>query len=461
MRTNKNLNLTEGNISKLLTTLTIPMIFGMLGIVIFNLSDTYFVGKLGTVQMAALTFTFPVVLVINSINHGLGIGASVVISRAVGEYDKKKVKRLSTDSLTLGVLFSVIAVIIGELTIEPLFTMLGADENIMPYIIEYMQIWYAGAPFVVIPMVGNNAIRALGDTKTPSIVMMVSAATNIILDPILIFGLGFIPALDVAGAAIATVISRAFTCCFAIYVLVIREKVIILESTTFKRVIESWKTILYIGIPNAVAKMIIPIGAGIITGLVATFGTEVVAGYGIATRIEFLALSIVMSLASVIPVFVGQNFGAGRLDRIREGVVMSEKFSILFGILLYGLLALLARPISYLFTQEKEVSDVVVLYMWIVPLGYTFQGVLQILNGALNAIHQPIKASAINLTQMLVVYVPMAFWASKQFGIIGILSSLIASYFVVGILSHFMFKKSIDDLAAKEMRMFGLTSHNG
>jgi len=410
--------------------MTIPMIFGMLGIVAFNLADTYFVGKLGTIPMAALTFTFPVVLVINSINHGLGIGASAVISHAVGEQDDVKVKRLSTDCLSLGILFSLIAVIIGELTIEPLFRALGADETIMPIIVEYMTIWYAGAPFIVIPMIGNNAIRALGDTKTPSIVMMVSAATNIILDPILIFGFGPFPELGVTGAAIATVISRGLTFCFAMYVLAIREKVITFNRVKIQVILESWKTILYIGVPNAIAKMIIPLGVGIITGLVATFGIEVVAGFGVATRVEFLALSVVMALSSVIPVFVGQNFGANKLKRIEKGVKMSEQFSILFGFLMYGLLFILARPISHLFTQEKIVSDTVVLYLRIVPLGYTFHGILQILNGALNALHQPIKASLLNLTQMLVVYIPLAVWSSKTFGIVGIFVSLVASYFI-------------------------------
>jgi Na+-driven multidrug efflux pump len=262
----------------------------------------------------------------------------------------------------------------------------------------------------------------------------------------LIFGFGPFPELGVTGAAIATVISRGLTFCFAMYVLAIREKVITFNKVKIQVILESWKTILYIGVPNAIAKMIIPLGVGIITGLVATFGIEVVAGFGVATRVEFLALSVVMALSSVIPVFVGQNFGANKLKRIEEGVKMSEQFSIVFGILMYGLLFVLARPISHLFTQEKIVSDTVVLYLRIVPLGYTFQGILQILNGALNALHQPIKASLLNLTQMLVVYIPLAVWSSKTFGIVGIFVSLVASYFIVGTIGHYLFKSSLKNI---------------
>jgi len=450
MKTRNSRSLTEDNVGKLLVDLTMPMILGILGMVAFNLADTYFVGKLGTGQMAALTFTFPVILVLNSINHGLGIGASSVISKAVGEKNREKVMRLSTDALTLGLIFAIIAAVIGELTIGPLFKLLGADASTMPHITTYMRIWYAGVPFIVIPMIGNNVIRALGDTKTPSIVMMVSAFANIILDPILIFGLGPFPELNVAGAAIATVIARGLTFGFALYVLIVREKVVTLDFVKLKTVLESWKTILYIGLPNAIAKMIVPIGAGIITGMIASYGTETVAGFGIATRVEYFALTIAMALSSVIPVFVGQNFGAKRIDRIIEGVVKSERFSIVSGIVIYLLLVVLARPLSYLFTSDKAVSDTVVFYLRIVPLGYGVQGILLILNGAFNALHRPLEASAINLVQMLVVYVPLAMATSKAFGIAGIFVSLVVSYLVVGLPAHILFKKKVQGLAHKE-----------
>ena len=178
---------------QVLRKLTIPMIFGILGMVAFNLADTYFVSQLGVLQVAALSFTFPVVLVIGSLNMGIGIGASVVISNAVGGKAYDKVKRLSTDGLSLGVVISVTIMIVGMLTIEPLFRLLGADDATMPYIVEYMRVWYIGVPFVVIPQIGNNAIRALGDTKTPSIIMLIAAGMNVVLDPLLIFGIGFFP----------------------------------------------------------------------------------------------------------------------------------------------------------------------------------------------------------------------------------------------------------------------------
>lgn len=448
MKSKRN-DLTQGDIAKTLTKLTIPMIFGIFGIVAFNLADTFFVGQLGTSQMAALTFTFPVVLVLNSLNHGIGIGASAIISRAVGENDQNKIIRLSTDSLSLGFTFAVIAMILGQLTIHPLFKLLGADDVVMIHIVDYMRIWYAGVPFIVIPMIGNNALRALGDTKTPSIVMMVAAGVNIVLDPLLIFGIGIFPELGVSGAATATVIARFTTFTVSIYMLAIREKVISLKLIHFKTLMESWKKILFIGLPNAISRMIMPFGMGIITGLISGFGTSAVAGYGIATRIEYFALSIIAALSSVIPVFVGQNFGAKKIDRIKTVVVKSEKFSIISGFLIASLFMLAARPLSYLFTESEVVSDTIVIYLKIVPLGYAFYGVIQIVNGALNALHKPFKAASINVAQMLIIYVPLAIITSRYFGIKAIFMSLVASYFIMSLISHVTINKTISSLSKK------------
>jgi putative MATE family efflux protein len=422
------------------------MIFGILGMVAFNLADTYFVSQLGVLQVAALSFTFPVVLVIGSLNMGIGIGASVVISNAVGGREQNRVKRLSTDGLSLGIFISVIIMIVGMLTIEPLFRLLGADSATMPYIVEYMRVWYIGVPFVVIPQIGNNTIRALGDTKTPSIIMLIASGMNVVLDPLLIFGIGVFPQMGVTGAALATVIARATTLVFALYILVRRERVVSTKLVRLREIFASWKSILFIGVPNAIAKMIIPIGAGIITSLIASYGPEAVAGYGIATKIEYFAVSVITALVSIIPVFVGQNFGAKNMGRIKNGMITSEKFSVINGIVLFAVLAIFAGPIAHLFTSDENVVRIITLYLQIVPIGYIFMGIVLIVNAAYNALKKPIKAAAFNLIQMMAVYVPLAILTSQYFGIYAIFISLVASYVIVGIAAHISLKKDLNRL---------------
>jgi len=432
---NSRATLTTGDVKTILFNKTIPMVFGILGLIVFNIVDTYFVSRLGTGQLAALTFTFPVVLVLNSVALGIGTGTVAALSRVIGKGDTPRIKRIATDSLSLGLVVVFVFVVFGLLTIKPLFTMLGATSEVMPYIESYMRIWYLGVLFVVIPMVGNNSIRAMGDTKTPGLVMMIAAVVNIILDPILIFGLGPFPRLEVAGAAIATVIARMTTFTVALYVLIIREKVVELKKVPFDEVLESWKTILFIGLPNAMAKVIMPIGIGIITGLMARESIEAVAGYGVAAKIERFATLFVISLSVVMTPFVGQNLGAQKFDRIRESIRLSYGFSIISSLILYGILSIASKPIGALFSKDPQVINVVVLYLMIVPLGYGFQGIQHISISILNALHKPFQATGIAIMQMFIIYVPLAIIGSKLAGIKGVFAALVISYVISSVVA--------------------------
>lgn len=436
MQQGNKAQLTSGKVESLLLKLTIPMIFGMVGLVVFNLVDTYFVGRLGTDQLAALTFTFPVVLVVNSLALGLGIGTSSVISKAVGEGDNHRVQRLATDSLILAILLVIIFITLGILTIEPVFKSLGVNSHIMPFVKEYMRIWYLGVVFVVVPMVGNNAIRALGDTKTPGIIMMISAGLNVILDPLLIFGVGPFPELGIGGAAIATVLARALTFLAAAYVLVIREKIVIFEKAEISEIIASWKQILFIGLPNALTRMVIPIASGVITSLIASYGTKAVAGFGVATRIEFFALALVSALSTVIGPFVGQNWGSKEFERVRRSIKFSEKFSVISSLALFVLLAIFAGQIGWIFNKDTEVIRTISIYLRIVPIGYGLQGIILISTSVLNVFKKPLHAAALTITQMFIIYLPLAFLGSKLFGITGIFAALALSNIVTGIMAH-------------------------
>ncbi len=173
-----NSKLTEGPIVPTLIKLTLPMILGIVSMVAFNLIDTMFVGRLGDDELAAISFTFPVVMVVGGIAMGLGIGISAVVSKAIGEKNQEKVIRFTTDGLLLALLIVAIFAIIGILTIDPLFTLLGVNDKIMPLVESYMSIWYLGVIFIIVPMAGNNAIRATGDTVTPSIIMITAAGIS-------------------------------------------------------------------------------------------------------------------------------------------------------------------------------------------------------------------------------------------------------------------------------------------
>ena len=430
---------------KILVKMTIPMVVGVIGMVLFNLADAFFVGRLGTTELAALSFTFPVVLVIASLALGLGMGASAVISLAIGEGDRHKVKRLTTDSLLLALLVVAFFVVLGLVTIDPVFRLLGATPEVLPLIRQYMNIWYFGMIFVVVPMVGNNAIRATGDTKTPAAIMLLAAAVNFVVDPVLIFGLGPFPRLELAGAAISTVCSRAITMLVALYVLGRRDKMLTLELPSLAALLNSWKKILYIGLPTASTRMIVPLTTGVITGLMARSGPAAVAGYGVSARIEFFSLAVLRALSVVLAPFVGQNLGANKLKRVITGIRYSKGFSLIWGTAMYLLLLILAPPIASIFSQNPEVRSIIVLYLRIVPLGYGLQGVTLLCAATMNVLNKPLQAAGLVIAQMFVFFIPLAYAGSSLFGPSGIFGALALAYLVAGIAAHFVLNRFLAD----------------
>ena len=426
--------LTEGNITKLLTRLSLQMMVGMISMVIFNLVDTFYIGQLGKNELAAMSFTFPVVLVVQSISLGLGMGTSSVVSRAIGKGDTSKVKRLSTDALFLAAIIVALAAIIGELTITPLFTLMGADSDILPLVKEYMHIWYIGVIFVVFPMVGNNIIRATGDMKTPAIIMTFAAIANMILDPFLIFGIGPFPEMGLAGGALATVLGRASTLLFAMSILIKRE-LITFKKLTIKELFTSWKQILFVGVPAALTRIINPLTLGIITRIVSIYGTAAVAGFGVATRLEMIVLMIIRSLAAVMIPFTGQNWGSGKFRRVSEAVKKVYKFSLFWSVIAYGCLYFTSTLMAGLFNKDPVVISTVVIYLRIIALTYGFQGILLLSSSVLNAIGKPIHAIVLSLLRLLGLYIPLALIGSSMFGLKGIFAGGAVANLVSGIIA--------------------------
>ena len=441
-------DLTQGSVVRSLVRLTLPMMLSIISMVAFNLIDTYFIGKLGERELAALTFTFPVIMVVFSIIQGLGIGATALIARSIGKGDRKKAARETTDSIALTLLLTGFFVLVGLLTLEPTMRLLGADGEAAAMSAEYMRIWYFALFFVSVPFVGNSAIRATGDASTPTYIMLFAVIVNAILDPILIFGyLGF-PALGLEGAAIATAISRFLTMVFSFYILIKRDKLITFEIPTREVLSGCWKSILYIAIPSGLGRIVVPVATGVVTALLASYGEFTVAAYGIGTRLEFLANSVIFALAASIGPFVGQNLGKGRLDRVRESVKVSNRFALVWGFFAWLVLGVFSRPIASVFNNHEEVIQTVQLFLWIVPAGFGLQGVLSIINSQLNTVNKPVHASLIIVTQMLVLGIPIIYLGGNLGEVRGIFIGLAITYAVGGILSL-----AVNNRVIKEIEM--------
>lgn len=430
---NNNRDLTQGDINGHIKRLTIPMIFGILGIVIFNLVDTFFVGLIGTNELAALSFTFPIVLTMHSLTMGISTGVTAVVSRQAGRNEPEKLKALVFDSMVISLIMVVLFIGLGFIFIKPVLTFMGADSVLMPIILTYLYIWLPGLIFVIFPMVGNGIIRALGDTKTPGIVMMIAATVNAILDPLFIFGIGPFPEMGVAGAALATIIGRFVTFIIALYILIKRDKVLAMQKRKFKDMLFNWKEIFIVGVPAAFSRIILPVGTGIITGLVAAYGVSEVAGFGVAVKLENLLILITNALASIIVPLAGQNIGARKFERVREAYKKSNIATLVIQAGVFVLVMFLAPILARLFSKDPEVIRIAALYLRIVAVAYGMKGIIILGAAMLNVMRRPFLAAGVNIGQMFVLFIPLAWLGNKFFEITGIFAALAISL-VIGAL---------------------------
>ncbi|MGL1902575.1 MAG: MATE family efflux transporter [Fibrobacterales bacterium] len=439
-------DLTTTPVGKSLASMTLPMIVGIGGMILFNLIDTWFVAQLGPLHLAAMSFTFPITLFAGGLALGLGTGATAVISRAIGTKDTAKVNRTTVDALLLSLIIVSLFILIGFLTMDPLFRLLGSESDTIHLVKDYMTIWYGGALFVVVPMVGNSAIRATGDIKTTSAIMMIAIVINFILDPLLIFGYGPFPRMEMEGAALASVIARATTFIASLLVLRYKHKMLTFIRPTFQELVQSWKGILYIGLPSATTKLIIPISMGVVTRMVAQYGTNAVAGFGVASRIEALAIMVFMALSAVTVPFTGQNFGAGHFVRIKEAALKSSLFALIYGFALFLLFFSAGESIAALFDNTPSIVAVTNLYLFIVSLSYGLAGILMVNSSTFNGLNQPMPTLYLAIVRMVAFYIPFAYIGSHLFGLAGICIGIALANALTGAWAHFWLKQTLNRL---------------
>ena len=419
------------------------VMLGSIATMTFQLADAYFVAQLGTQNLAALALTFPVVMILHAIAIGLGTGVTAVISRAYGRGDMERARVLTTDSITLGFAIALVFAVVGHATMDPLFRVMGTTEAMLPLVESYMDVWYYGMPFMVVPLIANAVIRAFGDAKFPSMIMATSAVLNIVLDPILIFGAFGIPAMGLQGAAVALLLSRLVTLTASLAVLHYRLHALDYRRPTMARLKESWAALLHIGLPATGTQMISPVSSAILTSLVASYGATAIAAYGVAIRIEMFALILTMALSISIAPFVGQNAGSGQMHRVRNALSFSNKVAMLYGLAVAVLLAVAGRLIVGGFSNDASVVDVATAYMWIVPVSYGAMGVMNVSSSCLNALAKPMPAMAIGLSKSLFVQIPMAYLGAALWGIEGVFAGMAASTLIVACAAFVLSRRAV------------------
>jgi putative MATE family efflux protein len=423
----------EGSISRHMLRLALPNMGGMLAIIIFNLTDTFFVSRLGDDALAAMGFTFPVVMLIGAISTGISTGAGSLLARAMGAGDRAKMRRIASDGILLSVAAVAIISAAGLLSMRGLFGILGARGEVLELVSAYMTVWYAGVIFNVLPPVSDGAMRAMGDMKRPLFVMLTVALMNFVLDPILIFGWFGFPAMGIAGAAVATLISRATAAVLSLSFVHFKYRLLDYRYTSLRELISSWRNILHIGIPGALIRLLPQLVRTLLTRLAAgTGGTAAVAALAAGTRIESFAMVVSMAVGvSLVPI-LGQNYGAGRLDRVAETRNLLFRMAGFFGLLLTGAALLAGAPLAGIFSDSPVVIRYTRWYLALAMAGSAGLNLYNWISEGLNALGKPRIALRINIFGTLLILLPAIALGAYIAGYHGMIAAMALAQLLLG-----------------------------
>lgn len=443
-------NFTEGPVHRHLIRLASYMFMGFSAMTISQLIEAVYLGHLGTKPLAAVSFTFPVIMVLQSFAMGMGVGASSIVSRTTGAGDREQVRRLVTHCLELMACLLIVLTVLGRLFSAPIFAMLGARGEVLHLIIQYMDIWFLGLPVFALSMMGTSLIRAVGNAEVPGIVMTVGSVLQIAIEPFLIFGLGPFPKLGIEGAALGFVIARAIGFVLCYYVVIFEERLL---TTRLAGALASWKAIMHVGVPATATNLIMPVSMGIITRLLAGHGAAVVAGFGVGSRISSLMVMIVFAISASSGPFVGQNWGARKFERVDTALSLANRFVMAWGAIAFVLMIAFGRFFVSLINDNATVVEAADWYLVITPLSIGFMGMTAIASSCFNAMGQPIPPLIISIARMFVVYIPLAILFNYLWGYVGIFVATSLSSVLLGIVAWFWNRHAISSFRSRQTDM--------
>ena len=425
------LDLTKGAVGAQLTRMTIPYFLGISSMILASMIETIYIGVLGAKELAAYSFMFPVIMALTSISMGVGIGASSLIARAEGEGDRGKVKRLATHTVFLTLALTLVLSCSTYFFLEYFYSLMGAKGEVLQLVVAYAEIWVVfGLVSFTIPMVSSTVLRALGIAKMPGYIMTITSGIQLVVSPILIFGLFGVPAQGLLGSAYGFLVI-GFIRIIAFGILVANEN-ILLTTQVLKGWLLSFKAIMHIALPSMLSSLIGPVSIGITIALLAAHGDVIVAAFGVVSRIEMLVTMILGALSSSVAPFVGQNWGAKQDERVQEGLWIAYRFCLFWGVVCFIILGLFGENLVGLINDDEQLIEAAGWFMVIVPISFGLMGIGQVAASVFIALGKPMPPTILAILRMVVVYIPMAIAFDSYWGYIGIFVSLMIANVLFG-----------------------------
>jgi putative MATE family efflux protein len=434
---------TRGPIGRAIFLLAVPMVLEMLMESVFAIVDVFWVAKLGASAVATVALTESMMAIVYSLAFGLAIGTTATVARRVGEKNAAGAADAAVQAVTLGVLVSLVLGVFGGVFAPDLLRLMGAGPDVLQQGTGYARVMLAGSASVFLLFVINAALRGAGDAAVAMRVLWLSNAINLVLDPLLIFGIGPFPELGVTGAAVATTIGRGTGVLFAAsrlwkgagHLAVHREHLQVHAGAM-------WRLVRL----SSTGTFQILIGTTAWIGLVrilASFGSVAVAGYGIAIRIVIFAILPAFGLSNAAATMVGQSLGAGDPARAEQAVWTAGRYNLAFlGAL--GVLFVAGAPwIVAAFTAEPDVARVATLGLRIIALGFPLYAFGMVLTQSFNGAGDTWTPTCINLCVFWLFEIPLAWYLARQTGLAyrGAFVAIMVAYVALALVSAVIFRQ--------------------
>lgn len=417
--TQSNSSITEGGLVRPMFELAWPIVVIQLLQVMYNVADTFWLGRLSSAAVGAMSIAFPLIFFLISVAGGFTTAGSILVAQFTGADSEGSAGKVAGQILSFVLLLSVLLAIAGYFLTEPMLSVMPSQgataTQVVPLAREYMETYFLGLPFLFGFFVFTSLMRGYGNTRTPMRIMLVSVAVNVVLDPVLIFGAGPIHGMDVRGAALATISARAVASVLGLYVLFYTDAG---PNVSVDDLIPDlgliWK-IIRIGTPSALEQSTSSLAMISLTAMIVQFQPAVVSAYGLGNRLVSLVFLPAMGLGRATNTMVGQNLGAKKPDRAERAVWLAAKVGAGVMFIVAIVAALFPHPIVGVFMatgtdQAHETVKFGSQYLRIRSVEFAFMAVLQVLLGAYRGAGNTKLAMAFSMITLWLGRVPTVYF---------------------------------------------------
>lgn len=431
-------DLTEGNVGLKIINFTLPLLLGNFFQQAYNVVDSIVVGRfIGKEALAAVGANFPILFLMVALIMGFALGISIMISQFFGAKQKENIRKTVDTAYIVLFFLSLFVTFIGLVFGKYILLLIRVPEAVFDYALVYLKIIFSGMIF----MFGYNGISALlrgiGDSRTPTVLLIIATIINIFLD---LFFVLFLK-MGVAGVAIATIISQAISFIFGVFISIKRKLLIAPRIRGISFDYNIFKRSFKLGLPSGVQQTLVALGFMALTRIVNNFGTDAIAAFTAAGRIDTFASMPIMSFGMAITTFVAQNIGANKLDRVKEGVkktfIYSASISAIFGLIII----IFAKPLLSIFTKDQIVKNIGREYISVVASFYIFFSAMFTFNGALRGAGDTVIPMFNTLLALWILRIPFSYFLSNKYGTIGIWWGIPIAWFFGAIMAYAYYQK--------------------